>query len=302
MTLHPLLKAYMTRKSRSVNLALRRYLPKDDALIGRAMRYSMFAGGKRLRPVLVIAGAEICGGRQDRVMPAACALEYIHTYSLIHDDLPAMDNDDLRRGMPTSHKKFGVACAILAGDALLTEAFRLLALCGNSKLVAARDVVRATGILAEAAGYQGMVGGQVSDTVETGNWHQISAAAAAKRLQTIHLNKTAALIRASLLVGAVLSGADRSRAEALDAYGKNIGIAFQVADDILDVTADKMLLGKHGSDRDNDKLTYVSLYGVERSREIAARLVRDAKTHLRPFVAKGAILSLLADYIIERNY
>jgi geranylgeranyl diphosphate synthase type II len=300
--MNPILKRYFDAKTKSVNRALRQLLPGGNSLIARAMRYSMFAGGKRLRPVLVIAGAELCGGRERDVMPAACALELVHTYSLIHDDLPAMDDDDLRRGMPTSHKKFGEACAILAGDALLTDAFRLMARCGHSGTAAPADIVKAVEVLAAEAGHNGMVGGQVCDTVEAGAWGVKNRTAAARRLRFIHLNKTAALIRASLLVGATLSGAASRQLKALASYGTNIGLAFQIADDVLDVTADKKLLGKRGSDRDNDKLTYVSLYGIDRARDMASELVRAAKDDLRFFGSKAAVLRLLADYIIERDH
>jgi geranylgeranyl diphosphate synthase type II len=300
--MNPVLEKYLTSTSDRVNAALKTFLPKDNSLLSRAMRYSLFAGGKRLRPVLVITGAELCGGAEKDVMPAACALEFIHTYSLIHDDLPAMDNDDLRRGMPTSHRKFGEACAILAGDALLTDAFRLMARCAARPGVDADNIVLATGLLAAAAGHGGMIGGQVKDTIEAGLWKKKSRAAAAENLREIHLGKTAALIRASLTIGAVLSGATRRQQQALDRYGRGIGLAFQVADDILDVTADKQLLGKRGSDRDNNKLTYVSLYGLEKARQIEERLINDAKKELKVFGDGGIMLSLLADYIIERQY
>ncbi len=296
------LETCLKQNETAVNRALARFLPRDNAVISRAMRYSMFAGGKRIRPLLVLEGARLCGLRRAAAMPAACALEYIHTYSLIHDDLPAMDDDDLRRGKPTAHRKFGEAAAILAGDALLTDAFRLLSLCADSGAVTARNAAAAIGIVADAAGIGGMIAGQAADTLATGAWKRKSARSLARALEFIHLNKTAALIRASLLAGATLAGADRRRKAALDAYGRNIGLAFQIADDVLDVIGDKKLLGKKGSDRDNDKLTFVSLYGVEESVRRARRCAAAAKRSLAVFGGRGRMLEKLADYIVERTY
>ncbi len=292
------LKTYFSKKIATVERALRSFLPKDNALISRAMRYSIFAGGKRLRPVLVIMANDVCGGNEKEVLPAACALEFIHTYSLIHDDLPAMDDDDLRRGMPTSHRKFGEATAILAGDALLTDAFRLIALSPRRP----ERALKAQRILSEAAGYQGMIGGQMKDTVETGNWNAKSKNASKKNLHYIHLHKTAALIRASLLIGGELAGGSPRQLAALAAYGDKTGIAFQVADDILDIEGDKKLLGKRGSDRENNKLTYPALYGLEESKALARRLVEEAKQELSLFGGKAGLLRQLADFIIERHY
>jgi len=291
------LKTWLSGQRTIVEKALRRVLPRDSSLLSRAMRYSVLAGGKRLRPILVLEASRLCGGNAQAVMPAACALEFIHTYSLIHDDLPAMDNDDLRRGMPTSHKKFGEATAILAGDALLTEAFGLMAQCGRNPHVAA-----AVSLLADAAGSNGMVGGQMQDTVESGCWRKKNRKMAQRYLRCIHEKKTGALITASLLVGATLAGAGRRQAECLECYGNNIGLAFQIADDILDVTGDKKLLGKKGSDRDNDKLTYPALYGLDESARIARRAVDEAKQALSPFGGKAAMLAALANYITERQY
>ncbi|MFH1368303.1 MAG: polyprenyl synthetase family protein [Elusimicrobiota bacterium] len=297
------LNKYLKSQAAVVNRALKRFAPKGNSLIERAMRYALFAGGKRLRPILVIAGAELCGGKQSDVLPAACAVEFIHTYSLVHDDLPAMDDDDLRRGKPTTHKKFGEATAILAGDALLTEAFNLITLCGAK--TAPSRVVAASGMLSKASGHRGMVGGQMKDTVEAGNWRNKNRKLIVKGLDYIHRNKTAALIRASLLIGAVLSGAGKRKQKALEKYGENIGLAFQIADDVLDITADKKLLGKRGSDRKNNKLTYPALFGIEGSRKKAARTVDAAKTALNIFgrrARRADILMELADYIIKRQY
>jgi geranylgeranyl diphosphate synthase type II len=294
------LKAYLERQSIVVNNALQKYAPSGNSLIERAMRYALFAGGKRLRPILVLEAAKINGGAPSEVMPAACALEFIHTYSLVHDDLPAMDDDDLRRGKPTTHKKFGEAAGILTGDALLTDAFKLLASC--IKDVPASWVIKAIAILSAASGAEGMVGGQVMDTVESGSWRKKKRKTLIKTIEYIHLNKTAALIQASLLVGATLAGANNERKQALDNYGRNIGLAFQIADDILDITGDKKLLGKRGSDRDNNKLTYPALFGLEKSMCLAQFHVDSAKRDLRIFGDKAVMLAKLADYIIARKY
>ena len=295
------LKHYLDKSAKKVNAELFR-MSTGKNLMDKAMRYSLTAGGKRLRPILVICAAEICGGKAKDVMPAACALEYVHTYSLIHDDLPAMDNDDLRRGKPTSHKKFGEAAAILAGDALLTEAFGILAGCARNKNIRASNVIKAIETLAREAGKNGMIEGQAQDTIESGNWKGKSRKAAVKSLASIHLNKTAALIRASLKIGALLAGAGKNETAKLDNYGKNIGLAFQIADDVLDIEGNKKLLGKKGSDRNNDKLTYPALFGLKRSKEKAEALVSKAKKEIEYFGGRGKVLSALADYITARKY
>ncbi|MCX5778122.1 MAG: polyprenyl synthetase family protein [Elusimicrobia bacterium] len=292
---------YLKQQGRLIDRALIKFLPADNSLIACAMRYSICAGGKRLRPILVIEGARLCGGTVAQVLPAACALEFIHTYSLIHDDLPAMDNDDLRRGKPTSHKKFGEAAAILAGDALLTDAFRLMSVCADNKRNRPERVVEATAVLSVAAGYRGMIGGQAKDTIEQGTWHKKSISLAKRDIEYIHLTKTAALIQASLVVGATLAGATSLQKTALNSYGRNIGLAFQIADDILDLTADKKLLGKRGSDRENNKLTYPALYGIEGSRQLSEKLIKEAKGNIRLF-KQASMLEQLADYIVERKY
>ena len=297
------LKKYLNQKSIIIERALRKYLPKDSSLLSRAMRYSVLAGGKRLRPILVLLGAEVCGAKSTSdFLGAACAVEFIHAYSLIHDDLPAMDDDDLRRGKPTSHKKFGEAAAILAGDALLTDSFRLLAELSKNKRIKKENIISSISILSELAGYKGMVGGQAKDTIEAGNWNKKNIGRARQDLEYIHLNKTAALIRASLLIGAILANGSKKHLAAFDKYAKNVGLAFQVADDILDITGDKKLLGKKGSDRDNKKLTYPALYGINRSRETANKLVNSAKSSLKMFGKRAVVLTELADYIVERQY
>lgn len=303
----PLLSRYLRKTSRIVDVALHRSLPAataKPAVIHKSMRYSIDAGGKRLRPALVIAAAEACGGTAATVMPAACALELIHTYSLIHDDLPAMDDDDLRRGRPTNHKVFGDAVAILAGDALLTLAFRLLADNAAVKGVRPDAVVRTIAVVADGAGTAGMVGGQVADIVsEDGRWKKPGRlfASPGKVLDFIHLNKTAALIRASLVAGATLAGGSRRQVAALDDYGRWIGLAFQVADDVLDRVGDKKKLGKRGSDRDNDKLTYPALYGLEESIAIGRKMIDAAHAALKPFGQRVPVLHDLADYIVQRD-
>lgn len=266
------------------------------------MRYSVFAGGKRLRPILVIAGAETCNLNGRKVLPTACALEMIHTYSLIHDDLPAMDDDDLRRGRLTNHKIFGEGIAILAGDALLTYAFNLVAKNGRmlNSGTSASDVVD---VIAEGAGFKGMVGGQVIDVeMGEGRWMKKRRPGQIRILKTIHENKTAALIRSSIMAGAFWARAKKNELYHLSQYGKKIGLAFQIADDILDIIGNKKLLGKKGSDRSNNKLTYPAIFGLERSKEKANHLVNDAKKHLDVFGKRAHILKDLASYIVERTF
>ena len=292
------LAAYLKDRRTLVDEALERVLPAEDVLpatVHRAMRYSVLAGGKRLRPILVIAGAEAVGGAAREVLPAACALELIHTYSLIHDDLPAMDDDDYRRGRLTSHKVFGEAVAILAGDALLTLAFKLVA--ENAALVrdprVLRDVVAE---LADAAGTFGMVGGQVVDIESEGK--TITPAT----LEYIHLHKTAALIRAALRVGALLAGGAPPAVEAIGDAGRDLGLAFQIVDDILDVEGSLEELGKTaGSDERKQKATYPALHGLEASRRQAKMLIERTKQRLEGFGARAVPLQALADYVVERK-
>ncbi|MBN1621330.1 MAG: polyprenyl synthetase family protein [Endomicrobiales bacterium] len=293
-----ILKKYLSKQAKLIDSALKKCLPKDNSLISRAMRYSVFAGGKRLRPILVMEGAKICGGDAKSVLPAACAVEFIHTYSLIHDDLPAMDNDDLRRGKPTSHKKFDEATAILAGDALLTDSFRLLCECNKRKDL----VITAVKLLSEAAGHKGMIEGQIKDSVELKNWKKESKNKLRKKVIHIHKNKTASLICASLKIGAVLSGASRNQIKSIEKYGWEIGLAFQIVDDILDVVGDKAILGKRGSDKDNNKLTYPALYGLNNSSKLSVNLIKNAKKNLKTFGKRASILNQLADFIVERKY
>ncbi len=292
------LKKYLVEKSKLVNKLLVKYLPKDKSVISRAMRYSVLAGGKRLRPIFVMLGAESFGLDLKKIEPAICAVEFLHTYSLIHDDLPAMDNDDLRRGKPTSHKKFGESAAILAGDALLTETFNLIAKAD----VPADRIVNAIKMFADFSGYNGMIAGQAEDTIEAGKWNKKNVSLCKKKLDYIHTHKTSDLIKASLLLGAILAGAKDKDLKSLKKYGHNIGIAFQIADDILDVYADKKLLGKKGSDSDNDKLTYLRLYGKEQSEKNAKKLINEAKKSVSQFKINKEIYESLADYMIDRNF
>jgi geranylgeranyl diphosphate synthase type II len=293
------LEAYMAERTRAVDEALGRFLPAESAppeTLHRAMRYSVFAGGKRLRPVLVIAGAEAVGGRADDVMPTACAVEMIHTYSLIHDDLPAMDNDDFRRGVPTSHKVFGEAIAILAGDALLTLAFRLLADNAPHGPDGSRKLHDVLVEIADAAGSAGMVGGQVADIESEGK------KVGAETVDYIHTHKTAALIRASIRAGASLAGATEAQLSALSVVGRNLGLAFQIVDDILDVTATTEELGKTaGKDRAQQKATYPAVHGIEASRSRAAALVTEALWALDRFGTRAEALCALGTFMIERK-
>ena len=289
---------YMKVRAAAVDAALERVLPGESErpeMLHRAMRYSVFAGGKRLRPVLVVAGAEAVGGGMDDVIPAACAMELIHTYSLVHDDLPAMDNDDFRRGVPTNHKVFGEAMAILAGDALLTLAFRLLALSGPPEMDAPR--LRAMlAEIAEAAGHGGMVGGQVVDLESEGKRVGVDT------VDYIHRHKTGALIRASLRTGARLCGATPADLEALGVAGAGLGLAFQIVDDILDVVSSSAELGKTaGKDQAQQKATYPALHGVEASRVRAGQLIAEAETALAAFGSRAEPIRALGRFILERR-
>lgn len=269
-------------------------------MIHEAMRYSVMAGGKRLRPILVMAAAEACGGKAASVTPTACALEMIHTYSLIHDDLPAMDDDDLRRGRPTNHKVFGEDIAILAGDALLTYAFQVIGQNARVRGVKPAAVAAVVRLVAQGSGTAGMVGGQVADIkADKGRWKKLNAKAL---LNFIHLNKTAALIRTSLLAGATLAEGSLQQQRALDTYGKCVGLAFQIQDDILDIVGDKKKLGKHGSDAKNQKLTYPVLYGLDASKRQAEKLLAEAHASLRIFGKKGRMLHALADFVLNRDH
>ncbi len=302
----PRLKAALTGASARVDGVLDSLLarhPDQPEKIREAMRYSIFAGGKRLRPMLVAEAARACGRQGKDILLCAAALEMIHTYSLIHDDLPAMDDDDLRRGRPTCHKVFGDAMAILAGDGLLTLAFEAAASAAAEAGLDGPQTAALIRAVARGAGTQGMVGGQVADLQSEGRLRQGAprARGLASTLSFIHLHKTAALIVASVEAGAILAGAPARERAALARYGRALGLAFQIADDILDVVGDKKKLGKKGSDRDNGKLTYASLFGLEGARRRAALMSREARRALAPFGERASVLSDLADYVIARD-
>jgi geranylgeranyl diphosphate synthase type II len=290
------LAAYLDRRRSQVEAALDGALgPERPESLREAMRYSLLAGGKRLRPILCLAACELAGGDSALAMPTAVALEMIHTMSLIHDDLPAMDNDDLRRGRPTNHKVFGEANAILAGDALLTRAFEMVAL--RSPGVPAERLLAVVGELSLASGAPGLVGGQVVDLESEGQ------AVDLETLEYIHLHKTGALLRACVISGALVAGADSALLTALATYARGIGLAFQIIDDILDVTASSEVLGKTaGKDLTADKTTYPKLLGLEESRSRAEVLVAEAKAALDPWpVNRTAPLLGLADFITGRD-
>lgn len=287
----------LNSKIEKVNNALREFIPQNDnyqKIIYEAMSYSLNAGGKRLRPVIMMSTCEMCGADENVCMPFAAAMEMIHTYSLIHDDLPAMDNDDLRRGMPTSHIKFGESTAILAGDALLNRAFEIVS---GAKYdgVSAGAVVRAINVLSSSSGCEGMIGGQIVDIDSEGK--DISL----EKLEYIHARKTGAIIRASAVIGAVLAGASDDKVDAVDKFAKNLGIAFQIRDDILDVIGDEKKLGKPiGSDSENDKNTYVKIVGMEESEILVKKYSDSAKEALSVFGDNAEFLIKLTDYLIDR--
>lgn len=293
------IEKYLTEKSKIVDATLNKYLPKSSvypSIIHQAMRYSVLAGGKRIRPILVIMAAEVTGGYCKRVLPTACAMELIHAYSLIHDDLPCMDDDDYRRGKLTNHKVYGENIAVLAGDGLLTYAFGLINKNKEISGIKAQNVLKALEIIANAAGTFGMVGGQVVDILSENKKINLPV------LQYIHTHKTGALICASLQSGAVLSQASSEEYKALTKYGENLGLIFQIVDDILNVTGDAKKLGKSvGSDAARKKVTYPSLYGIKESKEKVEELRTKAKNCLKVFGAKGVLLSQLVDFIIERE-
>jgi geranylgeranyl diphosphate synthase type II len=291
------LSAYLTEKQAQVEAALERAIPVTyPEKIYEAMRYSLLAGGKRLRPILCLASCELAGGTPDMAMPTACALEMVHTMSLIHDDLPAVDNDDYRRGKLTNHKVYGENIAILAGDGLLTYAFEFVA--ANTKNVPAERVVRAIAHLARAFGPAGVVGGQVVDLEWEGK-----PDVPVETLNFIHSHKTGALLEACVVCGALLAGAPAEELQRLSSYAKNIGLAFQIVDDILDITATTEKLGKTaGKDLQAQKATYPSLWGLEESRRQARQLIDAAKAELAPFGQKAQPLQLLADFITNRSH
>ena len=291
------LAQYMAARQSAVDAALHRWVPVEDAdpaTIHKAMRYSLFAGGKRIRPLLAIATAEAVSDAPVGIESCACSLELIHTYSLIHDDLPALDNDDLRRGRPTCHKVFGDAMAILAGDALLTLAFEVLAKLEGVDACRRIELVRE---LATAAGtVGGMIGGQVND-IEGEGRHPT-----AHLLESIHRAKTGALLRASVRMGAIYAGADTDQLTALTSFGEHIGLAFQIVDDVLDVEQSSEALGKTaGKDAAQQKITFPAVYGIERSRDMAEQERLAAHLALQPFDERAQRLKELADLVVRRS-
>ena len=287
--------AYLANARQLVEDALDHSLgPERPEHLRESMRYSLLAGGKRLRPILCLASCELAGGKPEMAMSTAVALEMIHTMSLIHDDLPAMDNDDLRRGRPTNHKVYGDAVAILAGDALLTRAFEMVAL--RSPGVPHDRLLKVVGELSLVAGAPGLVGGQVVDLESEGKIVDLDT------LEYIHLHKTGALLKACVRCGALIAGAQEDLLNALSQYAKGIGLAFQIVDDILDVTASSDVLGKTaGKDLLADKTTYPKLLGLEESRKRAQDLVDQAKNALKPWENGSEPLISLADYITSRD-
>ena len=296
---------YARARRATVDAELERLLPAPPAcppLIADAMRYTVFGGGKRLRPLLALAAADSVspgGTAQDRdVLPAACAVELIHAYSLVHDDLPAMDDDTLRRGQPTAHVVYGEGIAILAGDALLTEAFRVLARSSESETADRRGRrLRTLERIATAAGAEGMVGGQVIDLAATG----ATAAFDADRLRAMHGRKTGALIRAAAVAGAIMGGASDADADAVDRYAAHLGLAFQIVDDILDVEGAQEAIGKTaGKDAEAGKPTYPALFGLDESRRLAAGAIGEAKVALEAAGIGGRLFEI-ADWVLGRT-
>jgi geranylgeranyl diphosphate synthase type II len=291
------LKIYLTKKQAQVEAALQQAITVTyPDKIYEAMRYSLLAPGKRLRPILCLASCELCGGTSEIAMPTACALEMVHTMSLIHDDLPAMDNDDYRRGRLTNHKVYGEDIAILAGDGLLAYAFGFIV--NNTQQVPAQYLLQVVEKLSHAVAATGLVGGQVLD-LELEGQQNIDV----ETLNFIHTHKTGALLEASVLCGAILVGASQEVIQKLTCYAHNIGLAFQIIDDVLDVTATTQELGKTaGKDLKAQKVTYPSLWGIKESKLKAKKLIEQAKAELADFNEKAIPLISIADYIVTRTY
>ena len=290
------LEEYIAQQQKRAEAALERWVPaesQDPSVIHRAMRYSLFAGGKRIRPLLAMAAAEAVSDAPVGIESAACALELIHTYSLIHDDLPALDNDDYRRGKLTNHKVFGDAMAILAGDSLLTLAFQVLA---QLDAPDSRKTLMIAELSTAAGTVGGMIGGQVADLEGEGKTPN------AQLLETIHRAKTGALLRASLRLGAIYAGASDEQYAALSCYGEHVGLAFQIVDDILDVEESSEALGKTaGKDAQQQKITFPAVYGLDDSRRMAAEECERAHQTLEPFAGRATRLHELADMIVQRK-
>jgi geranylgeranyl diphosphate synthase type II len=291
------LRTYLTSRQKKIDRALDRYLPREGtrpATIHKAMRYSLFAGGKRLRPILTLAAAEACGGKIENALPLACAMECIHTYSLVHDDLPSMDNDDFRRGRPTCHKVFGDGIAVLAGDALLTAAFEIVS---HARATRRYDMTTLLREIAVAAGSRKLIAGQVADLEAEGK------KTTRAELRYIHENKTSAVLTTSVRLGAMSANAEARKLSAISEFGHALGLAFQVIDDILDVTQTTEKLGKSaGKDVAAQKATYPAVIGLEASRLEARRLTRNAHNALSVFGEDAARLHDLANHLLEREY
>lgn len=290
------LDAFLATSTTSVNAALDRFLPSDKtkpATIHKAMRYSLFAGGKRMRPALVLAAAAACGGKESDALPLACAVECIHTYSLIHDDLPAMDNDDYRRGKLTNHKVFGEGIAVLAGDALLTQAFEIAAQAKGWPRYSHRDLILE---IAKASGSLQLIAGQVADLEGEGKKTSIA------QLKYIHERKTSALLCCSTRLGGMSANCSPAQLKALTDFGYHVGLAFQVIDDILDVTQTSEKLGKTaGKDTKAQKATYPAIVGLEKSRKIATELTNKAFAALKPFQGRADAMEALAEFLLKRD-
>jgi len=290
------LARFLETRTTAVNTAIDRFLPSEKtkpATIHRAMRYSLFAGGKRMRPAVLLAAAQACGGREADALPLACAVECIHTYSLIHDDLPAMDNDDFRRGKPTNHKVFGEGIAVLAGDALLTQAFEIVARAKGWPRYSHRDLILE---IAQAAGSLQLIAGQVADL--EGEGKKTSAA----QLKYIHERKTSALLSCSARLGGMSANCSAAQLQALTDFGYHVGLAFQVIDDILDVTQTSEQLGKTaGKDMKAQKATYPAIVGLNRSRKIAEELTTNSFAALKIFKGRAVALEALAEFLLKRD-
>lgn len=292
------IKAYLKEKKELIDSFLKEYFssPSTPSILGESITYSLFAGGKRIRPILCLAAYEACDGDSEDILPFASSIELIHTYSLIHDDLPAMDNDDLRRGKPTNHKVFGEGMAILAGDGLLTEAFYMMSNSLSNKNIKNTALIRAIKEIAFVSGIHGMVGGQAQDLIAENSEPD------KETLSFIHKHKTGALISGSLRAGAILANCTKPSLSAITRYGENIGLAFQVIDDILDIEGDTAELGKTaGSDERKKKMTYPALYGIEESREKAGELISEAIFAIKDFSGKAEPLREIARYFLERK-
>ena len=291
-------KEQLLKYARMTENALGKYIPSADCpqkSVIDAARYSLSAGGKRLRPALVMEFCRVCGGKPETALPVACAIEMMHTFSLIHDDLPCMDNDDLRRGKPSCHKAFGEATALLAGDALAIMPFEVIAKAGLDKTISAEDALKISALLAELAGFEGMIGGQTLDLEYENKQPPLSA------IVDMYNMKTCALLEFCCKAGCIAAGADESKQDAAGKFGRSIGLAFQITDDILDITADEKTLGKPiGSDKENGKYTYVSAVGIDKAREHVKQLTAEAKEFLNEF-SDTEFLNGLAGMLAERS-